>query len=355
MKNIFPLFLIFGFLLTSCGPKTAEAVTPVPTINLDSSSTGASTDSTGVTSSSSFTASGTLKPIHEAELGFLSSNYVSDVLVNIGDKVESGKILAKIGGREQAQAAVSGAELQVQAAQEELDKVQREAPEISAQAQTDLIAKGEDLKDAKDKVKYLKHLDWLRSQGKKPETVSVSKQGYNYPTAADMAKAEAELTLSQAIYDAAALHLDDVKNGPEPALLKAAEAKLQAAKDEKTAAEAKLAELDIKAPFNGVVSAIEISAGDLVTPGEVLFIITDDSGLYVETTDLSERDAPSVTNGQTVTVWIKALSQEVPGKVKVISPRADSIGGDVVYQVIVTLDEIPEGALPGMSVEVRFK
>jgi multidrug efflux pump subunit AcrA (membrane-fusion protein) len=355
MRKIIPILVFWVVILTGCGVKGIASPTPVPTVNLDSGSSSTGSNSPQSTGNSSFTASGSLKPIREAEIGFLSSNYVSEVMVNIGDQVKTGAILAKIGGKEQAQAAVSEAELQIQAAQEELDKVQREAPEITAKAQTDLIEKDEDLQDAKDKVKYLKHLDWLRSQGKKPETVSVSKQGYNYPTDADIAKAVAELTLAQAIYDAAAAHMDDVQNGPEPAVLAAAQAKLQAAKDQKSAAEAKLAELDIKAPFDGVVSAMEISTGDLVTPGEVLFIVTDNSELYVETTDLSERDAPSVTPGQSVGVWIKALSIEVPGKVKVISPRADTIGGDVVYEVLVTLDEIPAGALSGMSVEVRFQ
>ena len=355
MNKILPVLIILGIFLSSCSSIPNSTQTAVPTINLDSGSPSSSADTPSNTSTSSVTASGTLKPIHEAEIGFLSSNYVSEVLVNIGDEVTKGTILARIGGREQAQAVVSEAELQVQSAQEELDKVVREAPQITAKAQTELIEKSEDLRDSTDKVKYLKHLDWLRSQGKKPESVSVSKQGYNYPTVADMAKAEAELALSQAIYDAASDHMEDVKDGPEPSLLAAAQARLQAAKDQKSAAEAKLAELDIKAPFTGIVSSIEVSAGDMVAPGEMLFIVTDNSELYVETTDLSERDAPYVVPGQSVNVWIKALSLEVPGKVKVISPRADTIGGDVVYQVLVTLDELPEGARAGMSVDVRFE
>jgi hypothetical protein len=37
-----------------------------------------------------------------------------------------------------------------------------------------------------------------------------------------------------------------------------------------------------------------------------------------------------------------------------ISPLADTLGGDVVYQTTIDLDTIPEGLRPGMSVEVQF-
>jgi len=37
-----------------------------------------------------------------------------------------------------------------------------------------------------------------------------------------------------------------------------------------------------------------------------------------------------------------------------ISPLADTLGGDVVYQATIDLDSIPEGLRSGMSVEVRF-
>lgn len=338
-------------ILAGCAGQPVNTPTPAPTINLDSGNSGSAID-LSTTSTASFTASGVLKPLQEAEVGFLSSSYVEDVDVSIGGQVKKGEILAVIGGKEQTQANVSAAQLEVQTALNDLDKVNREAAEITAKAQTDLIEKGEDLEDAQDKVKYLKHLLWMRSQGKKPET---GKQGENYPTPKDISKADAELTLAQAIYDEADQHMKDVQNGPDPALLASAQATLQAAQDKETAARAKLAELEIKAPFDGVVSAVNVSDGDLVTPGRVLFIITDNSQLYVETTDLSERDAPNVQTGQDVGVWVKALSQELPGKVKVISPRADTIGGDVVYQVLVALEALPEGARAGMSVEVRFE
>ncbi len=350
MKYTIINLIIASAMLSACGMKPNVTTTAMPTVNLDertNTSTGGNPSTLG-----SFTASGVLKPYQEAELGFLLSSYVEIVNVSIGDSVKKGQILAVIGGKEQAQAAVSSARLEVQTAQNDVDRVNREAAEVTAKAQTDLIEKKEELKDKQDRVTYLKHERWIKDRDTKSEK---SKKNEGFPTPADIAKAEAELALAQAIYDDALQHMQDVKDGPEPSLLASVKSKLLAAQDNEKAAGAKLSELEIKAPFNGIVSAINISAGDLVTAGQVLFIITDTSQLYVETTDLSERNAPAVEAGQSVTVWIKALSTEVAGKVLTISPRADSIGGDVVYQVLVSLENVPEQARAGMSVEVRFR
>ncbi len=77
--------------------------------------------------------------------------------------------------------------------------------------------------------------------------------------------------------------------------------------------------------------------------------------LRVETTDLSERDVPKVKVGQPVTVYVKALSEDVSGAVTEIAPMADTLGGDVVYQTVISLDDAPEGLLPGMSVDVKYE
>jgi multidrug efflux pump subunit AcrA (membrane-fusion protein) len=86
----------------------------------------------------------------------------------------------------------------------------------------------------------------------------------------------------------------------------------------------------------------------------MVVVVIDPNHMHVETTDLSERDVPQVKIGQTAHITIKALNQNVTGKVTAISPLADSLGGDVVYKVLVRLDSLPEGALAGMSVTVDF-
>ena len=97
-----------------------------------------------------------------------------------------------------------------------------------------------------------------------------------------------------------------------------------------------------------------MSSGDYVLPGQVILVLSDVSHLHVETTDLSERDVPQVKLGQAATVSIKALNQQVAGKVSAISPLADSLGGDVVYKTTILLDKLPANIRAGMSVDVQF-
>ena len=109
------------------------------------------------------------------------------------------------------------------------------------------------------------------------------------------------------------------------------------------------------APFDGQVATVTANVGDVVSPGQVMVVLTDITYMHIETTDLSERDVPQVKPGQPVTVTVKALNQDIPGKVSVISPLSGKLGGDVVYRVIILLDELPASLLSGMSVDVRFK
>jgi multidrug resistance efflux pump len=131
-------------------------------------------------------------------------------------------------------------------------------------------------------------------------------------------------------------------------------AALQSAKDAVVAAENRLQATRIVSPFGGVVGRVEVRPGEFAQAGQAVVLVTDLEHLQVETTDLSELDLPNVAVGQPVTVDIEALGAQAPGHVLAIAPTSQTLGGDVVYQVIVALDEIPEGLRPGMSVLVAF-
>ena len=146
-----------------------------------------------------------------------------------------------------------------------------------------------------------------------------------------------------------------VKNGVDPEAVTLAQARVSNAEAQLQAGQAALDEMEIKAPFDGTVGKLNVHAGDWVTPGQLILSMVDLKHLQVETTDLSERDVVKVKVGQPVTVFVKALEKDVPGAVTQIAPLADTLGGDVVYQTIISLDEVPEGLLPGMSVDVKYE
>jgi RND family efflux transporter MFP subunit len=109
------------------------------------------------------------------------------------------------------------------------------------------------------------------------------------------------------------------------------------------------------APFDGIVAAVDISPAETVVPGRVIITVGDLSKLKVETKDLSERDVPRVQIGQTANIFIEALNQEFPGKVIEISRISSTVGGDVVFEVTIDLDEQPQGLLWGMSADVKIE
>jgi multidrug resistance efflux pump len=196
----------------------------------------------------------------------------------------------------------------------------------------------------------------------------------------DLAQADAELALARAKLEAAQRRWDELRLGPAPAELALAEARLASAQAQAALANARLAEADLSqaqsqvdaarlsleaaeaqlakmkiiAPFAGVVATLAIEPGEWAMAGQPILTLVDLEHLYVETTDLSERDLPQVAPGQAVTVFVKALGQEISGQVSRISPLAETLGGDVVYRTTIDLEEALPGLRVGMSVEVQF-
>lgn len=120
-------------------------------------------------------------------------------------------------------------------------------------------------------------------------------------------------------------------------------------------ARAQLAQATLLAPFDGTIASVEISPAEIANPGQIVIVMGDLTHFQIETTDLSEKDAPSVQVGQIANVFIDALGQEFSGKVTDIARVSETVGGDVVYKVTVELDEQPEGLRWGMSTEVKIE
>jgi multidrug resistance efflux pump len=102
------------------------------------------------------------------------------------------------------------------------------------------------------------------------------------------------------------------------------------------------------------VSKAHARVGQVVVPGQILIDLGDLDTLRAVTTDLSERDVVGVAAGQGATVFVEALGIEISGRVAVIAPEATTIGGDVVYEVIIELSGQPPDLRWGMNVEVEI-
>jgi HlyD family secretion protein len=144
-----------------------------------------------------------------------------------------------------------------------------------------------------------------------------------------------------------------LRAGPTAEQIAVATAQVAQAEAALQAARVALEQAELRAPFAGTVSALTISPGETVAPGQAVLALADLSYLQVETTDLSERDVALVALGQEAFVYVEALGEEIEGRVVGIAPQSTTIGGDVVYTVYVELGEQLPGLRWGMSADVE--
>jgi len=130
---------------------------------------------------------------------------------------------------------------------------------------------------------------------------------------------------------------------------------VQQAKAAMEGAQSKLAQGTLTAPFDGTVTSVNVIPGEFVPSDQAVVTMATLDDLQFETTDLSERDVPNVHVGDPVNIFIEALNRNISGKVINVSPRADLVGGDVVFKVTIAPDAQPEGLLPGMTAEVEIQ
>ncbi|MEJ2597759.1 MAG: HlyD family efflux transporter periplasmic adaptor subunit [Anaerolineales bacterium] len=391
--------VLMALTLVSCSVFNNATPQPLPTVVLDNGSASAPSESQGF--GGGVTASGIIAPAQEAKLASPAGGQIATVNVAVGDDVKAGDVLVMMAGRDKLNASIESANLELLSAQQDLktlndnaalartaaqtrlanaqkalDDAQKKRTKMNyphttdelviQKAQTDYLLAKSDYKDAQkdfNKVAHKRLTNDERAQALRKLVAAEQKMktafaNYNWYlqdyTEIDVAQAEAELQSAQAEVESAQQAYDQLKNGPDPDAVALAEARIQNAQAQIKANQSALADLALKAPFSGTVSRLDYVSGEWVTPGQPILTIADLNHLRVETTDLSERDVPKIKIGQAVTVIVKALNQDVPGKVTDISPLADTLGGDVVYKTTIDLDTIPTGLRAGMSVDVRF-
>lgn len=114
------------------------------------------------------------------------------------------------------------------------------------------------------------------------------------------------------------------------------------------------AEATLKSPFDGTIASINVVPGEFAESDQALITVATLNDLQIETTDLNEQDITNVRIGAPVDIAIEALNDTFRGTVVSISPIADTIGGDVVFNVTIAFDNQPHGILWGMTAEVTI-
>ena len=166
---------------------------------------------------------------------------------------------------------------------------------------------------------------------------------------------EAQVKEAQANVDATKTQLQYlIRIGTDQEHLKSAQADIDRVQALLDSANATLAQATLTAPFNGTIASVDISPAETVTPGMVVITLGDLSHFQIETTDLSERDVPSVQVGQSADISIRALNKQLTGKVIDVSRISSTLGGDVVFKVTIGLDQQPQGLRWGMTADIKI-
>ena len=164
---------------------------------------------------------------------------------------------------------------------------------------------------------------------------------------ADLASAQA--TLTQAKND-----LEKLLAGPEANALDIAQNRVVLAEVAVKQAQLQLAQAQIKAPFEGVVTEVHANTGDAVTPNTPLILFSDPAALEVVGT-VVEEDLSQVQVGQAVDLFFDAQPDvAVKGHVARIVPERDTGDDRVAFPVAISLDQPVESLMPGMTVDASI-
>ena len=387
MKFKVILFGILIIIFTACSSQAKN--TPIPTVVLDSSAQSAV--STGKVSNGIVAASGIVMPEQEAKMAFTMAGKLANVNVKEGDQVKAGTILAELDNAsikiqlQQANrtvteltsaASIAAAEKEFALARQDLDDQQDKVDAQLYRRASDALIKNTEgqielakhtLSRASDTYRSVSHLENGDSRKAAALVAMTNAQlalnnlvaKYNWyidkPSEIDTALANAKLDVAKASVQEAEWYLALLKGEKIPD--NATGANLTRLENAKTIVASTHDLLDhsvLITPIDGTVSKVNAISGETVSPGVIIFIVSNVSVLHIETTDLSERDVPLVKIGQGVQISIKALNTTAAGHVTDISSVSNTIGGDVVYKTTIEFDTIPEGLRSGMSVDVQY-
>ncbi len=158
---------------------------------------------------------------------------------------------------------------------------------------------------------------------------------------------EGKVAVSLANLDAAEREYDRIKDGPDPDDITMAEARI-------SAAQAALDIVSITAPFDGVITSVDVLPGDLVSPGTVAFRIDNLDYLLVDV-GVSEVDINQIKVGQPVTLSFDAiLSEEYQGEVVDVSPVGVEQQGLVSFEVTIKIVDADKEVRPGLTAGVQI-
>src|SRR5579864_5189852 len=204
-----------------------------------------------------FSVTGTVTPLQQAALSSVASGTVLFVAAQIGQRVSRGELLVKIDDST-LRAELQQSNAALQAAQAKLDSTRANATGTMTSMNADLVSA---------------QVGDQTAQANLRRTKMLFAQGYVSQSAVDQAQqqaASAQAALRAAEVSAHNAQLDPKTSSAAMADMHNAEAAVSQAGANVALIQAQLAQTDVRAPFDGVVTTRAVDPGSLAAPGTTL-------------------------------------------------------------------------------------
>lgn len=278
--------------------------------------------------------------VREVTLSFRGSDRVKDILVEEGDTVEEGQVLARL-DTDELNINLRKTKAQIAAQQSTVAKLHNgtRAEEI-AQAQQRYKAAEAAASNAQG--------IYERRQAVYDSVEGVSEQ--------DLDNARSQAEAKQAELEAAkeALRSEDIE---------AAEANLQALEEEQSREEYLLSQYELRAPMKGVIRSRLLEVGDMASPSTPVFKLSLLDKKWVRAY-VKESDLGHIYEGQSARVFIDSQRDKpIAGQVGYISDTAeftpktvqtDELRTALVYEVRIYVDDAENVLRLGMPATVKI-
>jgi len=288
--------------------------------------------------------------LRQVELAFNNSERIAEVLVQEGDRVTRGQVLARLDtSRLKAQEAT--AEATVQGQQAMVQKLHAGSrPEEVAQAQANVVSAKADLVNADQSWRRLSALGALTS-GRAISQV-------------DLDGAKAALGVAQARVTVEEKALDLAVIGPRPEDIALGEAQLRADQTELELLRLKLTDAELVSPTDAEVRSRLLEPGEMASPQRPVFnlAITDPKWIraYVSETDLGRvhPGSPATISadgfpGRTFSGWIGFISPVAEFTPKTV--QTEELRSSLVYEIRVFVRDPQDDMRLGMPATVSLE
>ncbi len=326
MPRAIHLAWITLLFLTACGKPPAAETGAAPPVQV--------TAVTQATIRRIVEGDGVLFPRDQASIMPKLSAPVQKFYVNRGDHVRQGQLLAVLENRDLTASAAEG-----KGAVEQADSNLRATegatiPESVGKAEIDL----QTARDARDNAK---------------KVLDSREQLFQEGALARRLVDESQLAYSQALgqYRAADEHLKALQSVSKEQQIKGAAAQVESAQAHYQALEAQVAYSRVTSPIAGIIADRPINVGEMANSGSPLITVVDISRV-VARIDVPQSEASAVRLGQTATITQPGNSDQMEGKVTVVSPAADP--NTTTVQVWIEIPNIGERLKPGSAVHAAI-